>query len=567
MQDSGTFTRLSRGLEHDEKQRLLEKLKSNTIIQDEIIQPELVDRDERDIEALYSKLPWYRKLLFFLLGFFTGKQKEELFLNHLINKLWHEIEAQHQGMYDGQNNLLLSGFLRELTELREAARFFSSVLNSGILANYGMFLIYLGSLEMPEVHERLQKAANPALLFSENPHLSDIKLKKVALNDAENTIAVIEDEKRSVMYNNARSLFCLKELAFFLFDRLILGFQGGGHAHGNEQICPFSVAKAQLVALNSLIFSFKRMPSMSLLSSMYVFVMQNEHNGEELGNEREMQRFTAGAEKALFTIRSFAAKVPLTRILRCGMKDLAYEPVETAGSEEWFSLFREKWLSVITENFNEFILTRKKNELTTALSDYFNGEELEKIENIRSEEQPDGIPVKGALMLSFLNTFHKRIYMGDMNNILRPVLIDGEFYKRENRIAFTEAYNELLKVYDLINAIEKKLRGEWDKQWRQINADIQSVAIKHRKMSLFMEEINLSVDQIIQTSKNSLVVLQNVIGGIIQPDTGGKYDTLSNMAKISGKGTEFAEGLHLTLRNLKTAVRLVNNIEQLDTTE
>jgi hypothetical protein len=86
-------------------------------------------------------------------------------------------------------------------------------------------------------------------------------------------------------------------------------------------------------------------------------------------------------------------------------------------------------------------------------------------------------------------------------------------------------------------------------------------------MSLFMEEINLSVDQIIQTSKNSLVVLQNVIGGIIQPDTGGKYDTLSNMAKISGKGTEFAEGLHLTLRNLKTAVRLVNNIEQLDTTE
>jgi hypothetical protein len=282
-----------------------------------------------------------------------------------------------------------------------------------------------------------------------------------------------------------------------------------------------------------------------------------------------MQRFTSGAEKALFTIRSFVVKVPLARILRCAAKDIGYEPVEISGGEDWFSLFREKWLSIITNNFNEYILARKKTELTSALTEFFKGQELEQIEYARSDEQQDGVPVRGALVLSFLLTFHKHIYMGEMNNILRPILIDGEFYKRENRTDFTEAYNELIKIDDMINTLKKKLlpSGEWGKQWKQINSDIQSVAIKHRKLSIFFEDVNINVDKITEKAKEALQTMGNVLSGIVQPDSGGKFDTLSNMAKVAGKTSDFAEGLALALRNTKTALRLFNDIEQLEVTD
>ncbi|MDR2520975.1 MAG: DUF5312 domain-containing protein [Spirochaetaceae bacterium] len=570
MAENSTFDRLSQSLGMDEKQQLLQKLRSNTVLEDEPFQGEERDRkEETDISALYSKLPWYKRLGYFLLSLFWGKSREDLFADSLMSALGREIELNSPGLFEWQSSLLLPAMLRELVELKDAARFFGSTLDSGVLANYGTFLIFLASLEVPDVHEQLQRVTNPATVFAENPGLSDSKLKKVALTEAENALAAIPEEKRMLMYDNARALFCLKELAFFLFDRLILAFQRGTYAQGVGEICPVSVVRAQLMALHNILFSLKRMPSMNLLSSMYIFVMQNNENEEYLENDREMQRFTSGAEKALFTIRNFVIKVPLARIIRCASKDIGYEPSEISGGEDWFSLFREKWIAIITENFNEYILSRKKTELSSALNEFFKGQELEQIEYARSDENPDGIPVRGVLVLSFLLMFHKYIYMGDMNNILRPILIDGEFYKRENRTDFTEAYNELIKIDDMVNTLKKKLQpsGEWGKQWKQINSDIQSVAIKHRKLSIFFEDVNLNVDKITEKAKEALQTMSNVLGGILRPDNGGKFDTLSNMAKIAGKTSDFIDGLGTALKNTQAALRLFNDIEHLEVTD
>ena len=565
MNDNETFNKLSGALGRDEKAQLLAKLKSNTVISDEPIAVES-EKEDFDIDTLYAKLPWYKKLLFIIISILFGKPKLEIFSAHLINAIGKELEVQFPGMFDWRNSLLLPGMLQELIELKDAARFFSSVLDSGVLANYGAFLIFLGSLEMPELHEQLEKTTNPAVFFSAHTGLSDVKLKQLAAGEAEGIFNTLRDESRMLMYNNARSLFCLKEIAFFLFDRLILAFQTGTHSEGTGQICPVSVVRTQLATLNDILASFKKMPSINLLTSMYIFVMHNIDNAGEIENDREMQKFTSGAEKALFTIRSFITKVPLTRIIRCGTRDLTYEPVEVPGGEDWFSVLREKWMSIITTNFNNYILHKKRTELISTLSAYFNGEALDPVEFIASETNPEGVPAKGDLLLSFLLTFYRRIYMEEMHNLLRAILIDGEFNKRENRIEFTEAYNNILKIEDMIKSVEKKLSpgGEWGKQWKQIHLDVQSVAIKHRKTGMFLDEVNSAIDAIIDTSKEAVTSMRNVLAGITQIEAGGKYDALSNMSKFAGKGLEFNANLTVAAKKLKTAVQLITSMEEID---
>jgi hypothetical protein len=569
MEENGVFKNLAHTLGREERENLLQKLQGNSSIPDEIIVPDARKKGESDMIVYYRSLPWYKKLFYILLSIFLTKPKEEVILGRRIAELGREIDAAAPGMYDTQNGVLLSALLQYLVDLKEAARFFSSILDGGVLANYGMFLVYMGSLEMPVLHEQLQIISDPENSYKNNYELSEIKLKKKALAEAEKLINSIEEDKRQSMYNNARSLFCIKELAYFLFDRLILGFQTSSNPAHAGQICPFSLAKAQLCALNNMLFSFKRMPSMSLLSSMYIFVMQHEHRSTAFDNEREMQRFTSGAEKALLTMRNFAARVPLSRIIRCGMRDLSYEPSEISGSEEWFSVFRDKWLSLINANFNDFILSRKRRELSEALAEFFNGEELESFEGTKDGKYPDGIPIKGETLLSFLFSFHKHIFMGGMNNVLRPILIDGEFNKHENRIVFTESYNEILKIDDLIIAVQKKIRpsGEWGQRWKQMNGEVQSLAVRHRKIGLFMEEVNGAIGHIIHTSKESLAALTSIIGGILKPDPAGKYDTLSNYAKIAGKGNEFTDELIQVHKDVAQASHLIEVIEQLEEEE
>ena len=71
MNDNETFNKLSGALGRDEKAHLLEKLKSNTIISDEPI-VEVGEKEDFNIDKLYAKLPWYKKILFFITSIFLA---------------------------------------------------------------------------------------------------------------------------------------------------------------------------------------------------------------------------------------------------------------------------------------------------------------------------------------------------------------------------------------------------------------------------------------------------------------------------------------------------------------
>jgi hypothetical protein len=563
MPERDTFDRLSSNLDQDDKIRLLEQIRSQT----DMSERQLIDVESappENNENLYAQLSWFRKILYMIMGFFTGKTAKDIFVNSLTQEAGRAIEQEYPGMYDHAQSLLRASLQDELKRLKEAARFFYAALDSSVNKDAGAFFVFLGAAEMADLHKKIMEGSDPAMYAVDHPDWSFSKLKRAAVNYIESVIAGISDDQRNAMYQNARSLLCLKQLASFLYDRLILSFNKHGQDEG--PVCPVSLVKSQLVQLNNILFSLKTTPSITLMSSIFVFIMQ-EHKGEDGYDETgEMQKFTTRAEKALETIRAFNRRVPLTRILRCASRDMSLQPSELSGGEDWFALYRDSWIKSITTQFLEFIKDRRMTHIKKLYVELFNNFEMEPFDNVQTDENDDGIPVDNIMAISILLTFHKLIFMPEINIVLRPMLIDGEFSRKDNRTEFTESYNVLIKLDDTIKNLTKSLAtgGEYGKRWEQINTDVQSIPIRKRKTQILFDEISGTINNILEDTAKSLVSMKNILNGIINVDIEGKYGTLNNLAKISGKGTTFMDGLESAIKKLKSMIKLVDELKSVD---
>jgi hypothetical protein len=237
---------------------------------------------------------------------------------------------------------------------------------------------------------------------------------------------------------------------------------------------------------------------------------------------------------------------------------MAYEPLELPGGEDWFAIFRNYWKNKIDEYYHGYVLRKKQDEINKTLESFFNGPELVMDEN----EQQDGIQMDNAFLFSFLRAFYKRIFIADMNHVLRSVLIDGDFTRVENQRDFTESYNELIKMDDMITRLVQKaaLDGEYGKRYQQLKVDVVSPVIRYRKIQTLLDDVLTESKSIAERSKNALDVINKVVYGILS-GTDSQYASLTNLSTMWGKANrDFIINLKNASDKLSTAAGLVDNI-------
>jgi hypothetical protein len=569
MSDSSAFEKLSSGLSYDERLKLLERINTSTDTSDLL----LISGDDESVstespEIMYAILPWYKRLWFSIVGFFTGKNPLDVFINSKVADIGRNIDLMYPGIFSWQKSSLRQNFQTELKKLKEAARFFYGIFDSTISRNMGSFFVFLGSFEMQELHAMLSEKTSPVNFAADNPGFSDKKLQQMAVNYVENEINNISESDRNNMYKDAHTLVCLKQLASYLFDRFIISFNQA--STDTEAVCPAAQVKGQLMNLNNILFSIKKTPSPTLLSTMFMFLISEREDDPGYDMEKELQKFTSRAEKAIDMIRTFNHRVPITNILRCVTRNTSYMPAELTGGENWFLLFRNSWVENVTHQFTEYIKERlrlKIQELYTILFDDDDNDDIvvEPFENLYNTDDAPELPVNNIQSLYYLLTFHKTIFMPAINVFIRPILIDGDFIKKENKVEFTEAYNILIKLDDTIKDFLNRLMpsGDLDKRWKQIAMDIQSVTVRRRKTAAILEEINNTADTTVSDAQRALVSLKNILEGIIDPAKDHSYDSLTNFQKISGKGSSFMEGLEKAIEKLVQIVSLLKKLDEL----
>ena len=559
------FDSLVSVLSLEERQNLLLKMKNQSDFPGDLLCPE--DKETvsgADLATAYSRLPWFLRLWYFIQGLIMAKTPVAIFGDRQVSLLGAKIDEKSPGQYDFRKAMLLPAFFRQMEKLKDAARFFFSALDTSVNRDKGAFFAFLGSLEMPEVHKRLQAETDPLSIAEKHPDSSELELRQTAFKAMDDALAAVTEDNRQAMYSSARSLKCLKELSSFYFDRVLKAF-GSGSSPGGVT-CSAGSVRDSLVSLNNILHSLRDVPPMPLLESLFVFSVQERIGETGFDFNREMRLLLVKAGEALTVIREFNRQTPLTWIIRCSARDMSVMPREISGGEDWFAVYRDYWKRRVESLLGDFFRERRHRELLNSFLYFFRGTNLKPLGNIASDSNPDGIPVKGSFALSFINTFYSVVFMPETNKILRPILIDGEFAKKENRAEFAESYNNLIKLENDIKKFETEIApdGDLGKRYAQARQELTSLPVRRRKIQIVIDDAVADADKILEQARDASRNIVNILGGILGRETRSKYDTLANLQKMADRDSRFMPGLEEALLQLQRFLGLLDDIEAME---
>jgi hypothetical protein len=562
MDTVGTFDRLAAELTLEERRDLLRKLESQAIVSDAPLFASAELPETVSIENRFRESPLLLRLYLRLLSFFRRKSPLKLFEERMIARLGTMIQIRSPGLFDHRRNLLLNRMHEELLSLKESSRFFYEALDGSMVRDKGAFFAFLASLEFDVLHRRLQTETDPHTYAAGNSLATEAEIRQAAHKALESILASLDESQRAAMYRNVRSLLCLKELASFLFDRTLSAFSGVG----DRMSCPAYLLTDQLMLLNDILYSLEFPPSLSLLESLFVFDLQDRLGSEDFQLVEETRKLVSRAEEALSRIRQFNQRVPLTAVIRCTSRNLAYLPSHVPGGEDWFAVYREYWRKRIDEKFALFVRDRRKVQLEQSLGSFFASKPLPHPDYFQPAPG-EGPGIRNAFVLIFFAAFYRYVFAEEINKALKVVLLEGEFYKKENRVEFTDSYNELLKLGDAIQALDKKLSptGDLGMRYDAARKEIIALPLKRRKLASIQQEADSEALGIAERATRALRTLSSVMGGILDVEGGGRYDTLSNIGNLSGRGTgTFISSLRNALQKIEKTLQMLGEIESLE---
>jgi len=566
MDETGHFNKLISELSMDERNNLLEKLSNQSAFSTAALYKDAPAGEDSQLEFNYQKLPWYLRAWFLVVSVFNSRNPVKIYEDHVMLQLFHKLEEKYPGFYNYPKDVLLPKFQEEIVKLKEGSRFFYDALDASLNRDKGGLLMFLGSLEMPQLHNRIIAATNPEELTTRYEALGEVEIRQKAVKAMEDTLSEISLEERDKMYRSARSLNCLKQLSSFLFDRMINTFSHDSSS-GPGAVCPTRLVREQLITLNNVLFSLKNPPPMTLLESLFIYVLMDRSGEPGFDMDMEMRKLLDRAETSLLIIRGFNTNVPLTQLIRCITRNPGATPKDIGGGEDWYVVYRERWKAQIEEQFLAFAKTKRQRDIQSSFRYFFRGANLKMLENMGTEENQSGLNIKGTYSLSFLQTFYSVVFMGEINKQLRPILIDGEFINKENKIEFTEAYNNLIKLDDLIRHFDQNIspEGDYGKRYAKAKNEILVLPVKRRKIQIVLEEASREAERIIEQTQEALEAMVRILEGITKSGNDEKYDTLVNLSAFNTRGgVIFVDTLAQTLIQIKKTLQLLKDVETME---
>ncbi|MEI6876764.1 MAG: DUF5312 family protein, partial [Spirochaetota bacterium] len=534
MADTPVFDVLSSRLSADERRDLLERIKRSTSLSSEPLFPAdaYPARLHADQASRLDSLGLVARLLLFFRRLVSGRKSEEILLADELAELAHGIESRHPGLVDYRRALLLEGMAAQLRILRDGARFFGEVLARSVDKDKGAFIALLASIELPEIHARLAAETDPFVRAM--PGIGYAELRSSVLEAWEDILLSLTEEKRHAMYLDLRSLLFLRRLSGYLFDRLLGAFRPvpeGGPA------ATFKETRDLILELGNLLFSLATPPSIELLEALFV-TSSHESLGESgFDAEASITADLAAGAEALQKIRAFNARVPLGTILRLVSGDPDHLPHDLPGGEDWLALFKTYWKERIEARLDEYRSESHYRELTAEIAEFVGPGEQVAFENISREGSENSPPLHYELALVFLEAFHRGPFLKVLNRPLKLILVDGDFYRKDNRIELTDAYDQLLRLHENLVGLDSRMSidGDIGIAWRQANHEILSLNLKRRKLDTIRRGAEDEAERIIKDSAEAFKCLARIVKGVLKGEAGGRYDSLQNLAFMDGR--------------------------------
>jgi hypothetical protein len=566
MDETSIFDDLVLELSTEERRDLLERILAKAAVSNEpLYSPGIFVREVLpDYSAKLKSLGFFARIFVFIRSILTGRPGDDILRDDDLRDLGRSIELRAPGIIDRRRSLLLPGFAEELRRLRDSARFFYDVLERSVEHDKAAFFAFLGSIELPDMHRRLLDETNPEAVASRKREPSESEVRDSVFASFESAMDSLTEGGRRTMYHDLRSVLFLKRLASFMFERLLSCYReqaGGGEA------ASFGETRELLLELGDLLYSMSTPPSKQLMEALFVFAERDELAKEGKDAESLIGADLGKAESALERIRAFNAKIPVAELLKLVSGDPAYSPRELAGGEDWVAIYRGFWRDRIERELGRWRDDRRFNELSAEIELFVGEPGPSGFARISREGTAETPPQRFETALSFIDAFYRGPLLREMGRTLKIVLLEGEFYRKDNRIEFTDAYDGLLKIPVMIAALEARLAPEGDlgSSWLQAKVEMAPLQLTRRRLQSITRSAEEEGEAIVRKIAACLATMVRVIGGLLKGEAGGRYDSLSNLSYIDGKANkEFQKSLGLAKDRCEKAFSLLAEISDLD---
>ena len=574
------FEKLVRRISPEERKDLLKQIGDNAAAPEEPLDAGDADSRTVDLDEVYKGLGLIAKIILFLKTLFSGHKRDSVLENELLAGIARDIQKRSSGIMDFGQRTFLPGFCDEIRMLKENVEPFTLPVNEAAGQRKSEFISFLASLYIEDLHDRIFQETDAYYQIGKAAHkgefhfthaewdnrenidippsseLSDAEVRRMMEGALEDILAAIPQRNKTLLYEDMKVFYHLINLSRFSFDKVISPFSSGPAAMPAP--CPVARLKDQVVKLAEIMCNLRAFPSTLLLRALFLFC-----GADKADLESEAARRTGAAVRALQNIREMNKRVPWLLIARYIQRNINFRCIISGGAEDWFALLKQFWREKIDERYKDFIAKRREKELRRDVRLVFDPAPVREVNNYFFSV--DGQDVRGTytLSLSLIKTFLQCQFMAGMSNILKSILIDGVFYKEDNRREFTDGYNAIIKVSGMLESFEARLAPNGD-----IYASIESnkreyapALIKRRKLLSIVRETDMDAAYLLQIAQGGLISVSKVLNGIIYGEIGGKYDTLSNLPEMGGKANaEFRRAMDDALRKINTVNSLLQKL-------
>jgi hypothetical protein len=482
---------------------------------------------------MFSSQPFFVRLWFALVAFFSSKSSTQAFGAHLVKLLGKKLARSYATYINVSQRMYTDEFHRHLVRLSDIQRFFSSLL--GVYeANKGGFFLILSSLAMKDTYERIAEAANPFREPYDRESNKDMRL--AFLRSIDSALMSIPEDERGRLYQAARGIEWMRRFCSVPIERIILRFSV---MSGLDQGCPIDSVTEEVECLASTLASVRRIPVLTL-EALFIFSMQERMQEGPFDMERECSTFLTGATGHLLAIKEFKNSIPLDDFVRFARADVQWQSLVTEGGEDWFQLYKNAWKKRFEERWTEWNRLHRLSMLRRRIMVFLGVSSFPALEYHPWEGLWMPLSLRRELSLSFLKGLFSTVYPAAMMKPLKILLVEGDFYRRENLVEFTDAFSALDHQHELLQSFESRLspKGDIGEGFELIQREkIATVKGKARLENLMMTT-DSEVELLISKAVSAFRSLELILTGVLDVVRGGPYETLLNMASIQGKHNE-----------------------------
>ncbi len=549
------FDRLVSEISEPERQNLLSELEDKVQVSDEPIRDEAGEEDSPlNPEVEYQRFGLLEKLWIFLKKLISGRERNEVVAETLTERLGRQLEESIPGMVDVRRRTLSSAFYQELEKLRRAVMIYKGPLDRALSQKKQEFFAFLGGREFEGVEQKLRKDLDPWEVLRSNPYHSNQEVKDILEADFDLILEDIPEEDRKRVYQYARTLSLLHRLCRFSFQPLMNQFPVGSDGLPGE--AKAAGVKDSLAELTEILWNLRVPPSFQTLEALILFYEQDHLDEAGFDLSADIRSWMEKAGKGLRGIREFLHRLPLLPLVRFLLENPAWQPRSFSGGEDWFVLFKRFWKDRLQREYRLFTLARERQELDAQAEEYLG-------EPLRHKEYPY---TRFSHSLSLAEGFLRVRMLPKMNYYLKIILVDGEFYKADNRQEFTEGYNDLFLVKDELRQFRDRLSsgGDWGRvlEMKEESEEGSEEGADEGKKPELQEQIDREGELLADRSFRDISALAQVIGGIAGGGGGKEYDSLTNIEFIAGsENRSFRDDLAEVGQALQEGAKLLENMK------